>query len=407
MKTDGFEVLKRAWLHVRRNRFLWPYAFFIALAGIGPQGFSLWAQSPIPRGMTGYSPIHQVGARITDFAHGNWVLWAVFIGLGIVVGLAVIAVGSFAQVAAIGGVAQIEAGGKGGFGEAFRWGRDHFRRYLVLLLAYVAVLALVAVPSVLFWWLLGSGDDGFFFPCAGGLILGLVFILVSILASIMMEISGRFLVLEDRGVLESARMAGTLIKDFHRDVLITWLYVAVVTIAGVFSMAILIAILGSPLSWIFTMANRHHNGFLIALSMLAFLIAWALAAALSAVFAITASAMWTILFAELQPDALLLQKGPGPKRTCITPLMSRSQHTGRAMKCALNRGGYPISLVAPATCRHLLPRRYYGIFLRGFSRPPGEVENPQGVRGLIRRPLRRHQIRYVLLKRCVVNCRNQ
>lgn len=304
MQTDGFEILKRAWLDVRRKRFLWPYAFVIALAGVGPQGFSLWVQSPIPRGVTGYSPIHQIGARITDFAHNNWMLWVLFIVAGIVAGLVVIAVGSFAQVAAIGGVAEIEAGGEGGFGGAFRWGQDHVRRYLVLLLAYVAVLALVAVPSMLFWWLLGSGDDGLFFPCAGGLILGLAFVLVSILASIMMEISGRFLVLEGRGVLESVRMAWILIKDFHRDVLITWLYVAVVTIAGVFSMAILIAILGSPLSWIFTVANRHHNGFLIALSMLAFLIAWALAAALSGVFAITASAIWTIMFVELHPDAL-------------------------------------------------------------------------------------------------------
>ncbi len=304
MQTDGFEILKRAWLYVRRNRFLWPYGFFIALAGVGPQGFSLWMQSPIPRGVTGYSPIHQIGARITDFAHNNWMLWVLFVTAGIIVGLVVIAVGSFAQVAAIGGVAEIEAGGEGGFGGAFRWGRDYFRRYLVLVLAYVAVLALVAVPSVLFWWSLGSRDGGFLLPCAGGLILGLVFVLVSILASIMMEIAGRFLVLEDRGVLESVRMAGILIKDFHRDVFITWLYVAVVTIAGVFSMAILIAILGSPLSSIFTAANRHHNGFLIALSILVFLIAWALAAALSAVFAITASAMWTILFVELEPEAL-------------------------------------------------------------------------------------------------------
>ncbi|MCG2795991.1 MAG: hypothetical protein L6427_09035 [Actinomycetia bacterium] len=304
MQTDGFEIMKRAWLHVRRNRFLWPYAFFIALAGVGPQGFSLWAQSPIPRGLTGYSPIHQIGARVTDFAHNNWLFWAIFIAAGIVVGLVVVAVGSFAQVAAIGGVAEIEAGGEGGFGEAFRWGRDHFWRYLVLVLAYIVVLALVAVPSLVFWWSLGNRDGGFFFPCAGGLLLGAGFIAVSILASIMLELSGRFLVLEGRGVLESVRMAGILIKDFYRDVLIAWLYVVVVTLVGVFAMAMLIAILGSPLSWLFTVANRHHNGFLIALSMLAFLVAWALAAALSGVFAITASAIWTILFVELEPDAL-------------------------------------------------------------------------------------------------------
>ena len=33
-------------------------------------------------------------------------------------------------------------------------------------------------------------------------------------------------------------MAGILIKEFNREVLIAWLYVAMVTVAGVFSMAV-------------------------------------------------------------------------------------------------------------------------------------------------------------------------
>jgi hypothetical protein len=230
--------------------------------------------------------------------------WGLFIAAGVVVSLAVIVVGSFAQVAAIGGVADIEARGEGSFKGAFRWGREYVWRYVIMVLAYAASLAVVAVPSVVFWWSLGDREGGVFFACAAGLVLGLAFVLFSILASVVLEIAGRFLVLEGRGVAESFYLAGRLIRASFGEVLITWLYVAVVTLAGVFSMAVLIAILGSPLSWIFTLTYRHHNGFLVALSMVAFLVAWALAAALSGVFAVTASAIWTVTFAELEPDAL-------------------------------------------------------------------------------------------------------
>jgi hypothetical protein len=304
VQSDGFEVLKRAWLHVRRNRFLWPYAFFIALAGIGPQGFSLWVQSPVPRGMTGYSPIHQAGVRITDLAHNNWMTMGIFIAAGALVSLAVILVGSFAQVAAIGGVADIEARGGGSFKGGFRWGAEHVWRYFIMVLAYGAALAVAAVPSVLLWWSIGNREGGVFSACAAGLVPGVAFVLFSILASVVLEIAGRFLVLEGRGLAESFFLAWRLIRESSRDVLITWLYVAVVTVAGVFSMAVLIAILGSPLSWIFTYTYRHHNGFLVALSMMAFLASWALAAALSGVFGVTASAIWTVTFLELEPDGI-------------------------------------------------------------------------------------------------------
>ena len=307
VQTDGFEIVKRAWLYVRQHRFLWVYGFLVALAGGGSQGFSLWVQSPIPRGLTGYSPIHQIGARITDFAHNNWLFWVLFVIAGVAVGLVVLAVGSFAQIAAIGGVAEIEAGGESGFREALGWGRDHFWRYLVLVIIYVAVLGAITVPSLLFWWSLGKGKGGFVLPCVGGLILGISFVLVSMLASVMLELSGRFLVLKGTGILESIQMAGILIKDFYKDIIVAWLYVLAVTLAGVIAMAVLIAVLSSPLSWMFTFAQRHHSGFLIALSMLAFLLAWALAAALSGLFVVTGSAVWTLAFIELETDALPVQ----------------------------------------------------------------------------------------------------
>ena len=300
MTLDSLEIVKRAWRHVRRNRFLWPLAFFIALAGGGAQGFSLWVQSPILKGLTGYSPIHRIGERITDFAGSHAVFWVVFITIGVIVGLGVLVFSAFAQVSAIGAVAEVELGREGDLRSSLRWGRHSFVRYFALIVCYLLVLAVVSFPVYVFTW---AFRGGLVFPCLGWLVLGLGFLVVSVLASIMLELSGRYLVLEDLGIYDSVIRAWVLIKEHWRDGIVTWLYVMVITLAGTIAMAVLLAILGTPLVWIFTMADRHHNALLIALSVLAFFLAWAIAAALAGLFAITGSAVWTITFLELEPAA--------------------------------------------------------------------------------------------------------
>ncbi|MHB8895094.1 MAG: DUF7544 domain-containing protein [Candidatus Geothermincolia bacterium] len=296
--SEAFETLKRSWLHVRQHRYLWVIAFVIALAGGGAQGFSLWVQSPLPRGLTGLSPVHRIGTRITDFAHGNAAFWALFIIIGVFVGLVVLAAGAFAQASAIGAVSDIEYGRPSGLRGAFDWGKRYFPRFFLLALGYLLVLAVFAVPSYLFWWTVGK--KGFIFPCLGAVTLGLAFAVVAILAGIMFELSARYMVLENHGIVESVQMAGILFKDFWREVALTWLYVLVITIMGTVAMAIVVAILSTPLSWIFTTADKNHNFFLIVLSVVALMVAWAIASAFAGIFSITASTMWTLTFIDLK-----------------------------------------------------------------------------------------------------------
>jgi len=296
--SEAFETLKRAWFHVRQNRYLWVIAFVIALAGGGAQGFSLWVQSPLSRGLTGIGPIHRIGEGINNFAHGNIAFWTLFIIMGFFVGLVVLAAGAFAQAAAIGAVSDIELGRPSGLRGAFECGKRHFGRFFVLVLGYLLVLAIFAVPSYLFWWTLGK--KGFIFPCLGALTLGLAFAAVAVIAGIMFELSARYLVLEGHGILESVQMAGILFKDFWREVVLTWLYVLVITIMGTVTMAIVVSVLSVPLSWVFTTADKHHNAFLIALSILAIALAWAVASAFAGIFSITASSMWTLTFIDLK-----------------------------------------------------------------------------------------------------------
>ena len=297
MLNDGFENLKRAWLYVRTNRFLWPIAFVIALAGGGSQGFSLWVQSPISRSLTALSPIHRIGQRITDFAHGNLAFWSIFLVVGFFAGLIVVALGAFAQAAAIWGVSDVEHGRPAGLAAALRVARDHFVRVIVLVLGYLLLVGIITVPSLLFFWTVGK--KGFVLPCLAGLVLGVGLLVASVLLSVMLELSLRYAVLDDRGIVESVQMAGIFFKEFWREVALTWLYVTVISIMGTVVMAIVLAVLATPLSWIFNAADVHHNAFIIAASIVAFILAWAVAAAFAGIFSILGSAMWTLTFNDL------------------------------------------------------------------------------------------------------------
>lgn len=311
MLTNGFDIFKRALSAVRHNRFLWPFAFFIALAGGGSQGYSLLLQSPIPRGMTGFSPIHRIGEKISSYAHTHFVFTVLmFIGLGIV-GLVVLAIGILAQASAIGGVAETEAHRPCTWRDALWWGRASFLRFLAVVVAYLVLVGALSLPSILYWNAL-KGTKQFVLPCLGGLVLGLAFLLASVLGGIIVELAGRFIVLEGAGIVDGVRDAFTLFRDYWREVLLAWVYVLGISIAGTLAMAILLGILATPLVTLFNVSYRHQNPLLISFSIVVFLLAWALASALVGVFAITGSSVWTITFLEIEPVALPRSVRPGP-----------------------------------------------------------------------------------------------
>ncbi len=300
MEFDSFEIVKRAWYHVRSNRFLWVLAFFMALAGGGSQGVSLWVQSPMLRGLSGLSPMHRAGEKIADYARGNTAFWIVFLTAGVIVGLGVLLFSAFAQVSAIGAVAELDLGREGDLRTSLRWGRHSFVRYFGLMLAYIVVLAVISSPFYLLGWLAGGGT---IFPCLMWMMIAVVYLVILVAAAIMLELSARYLVLEDRGILESVQMAGILLRRHWRESVVTWLYVMLIMLAGTLVMAVVLALLGTPLAWIFNAATEHHNAFTIALSMLAFMLAWCAAAAVAGIFAITGSAVWTMTFLDLEPAA--------------------------------------------------------------------------------------------------------
>lgn len=303
MQTDPFRILRRSWELVRKNRFLWPLAFLIALAGGGSMGYNIWFQGPIPTSITGYSPLHRIGSEISDIAASNWAYTVSLLVVSILFGIAVLAVGVFAQASAVGGIAELESGRICGIRRSMGWGRQSFLRFFGLVFLYLVLVAAVSVPSIIYWrfW---SGSKGLVLPCVGGIILGLGFVFVSVLAGLIVELSARFIVLEGSGIIDSIREGIDLFRQYWKETLAAWATVLVLTALGIIAMSILVGALSGPLTSLFTKAYREHSVILVFASTVAFIGAWAAAAALAAVFAIMGSSVWTVTFLIVEPLAL-------------------------------------------------------------------------------------------------------
>jgi hypothetical protein len=358
LKTDGFEILKHALTYVRYNSFLWPLAFVIALAGGGAQGFSLWVQSPVYRGFTGYSPVHLVGDRIVDYAEGNPYFWVLFIAAGVIVALAVIAFGVIAQAAAVGGVADIDSFSEGRLKRSWRDGLDAFPRAFKLTLGYLVLMVLLAFPSFLLFWLMPDSDS--IFLLLAGLLLGGAFVLIGAVLMAVVEFAFRYLVLQGTRVVESVRMSVATCRKYWREVLVTYLYVLIINIAAGFGIVILMAVIGSPLVWIFEKTTENHNPFLIAVSILVFFVAWALSAALLGVFAITASAVWTLTFIDLQTAMHTSDQFERLRMPARPPLDSVPAGVP-GLASAMRQGTGPSPIGSPAPAWKAAPKKSKGI----------------------------------------------
>lgn len=297
MRSDPAENLKMAWLYVRHNRFLWPIAFFIALAGGGLQSFGLWLQSPIGSGLIGSSPFHRISSRVSSYAGGNTAFWVVLLAAGVVVGLAAVAFGAFAQASAIGGIAELEFGREADLRSSLAWGRYSCRRLFLLALAYIVTVAALSVPLYL---VASIAEEGVILPLLAWLALGAAFVLVTVPLGIVLELAARYLVLDDLPPMTAAAAGWRLFRREWRNCLLAWLYVMLITLAGVIVTALLLGVMAAALVPLFNASYTGHGVPLIMLGMLAFLVAWALTAAVSGVFAITGSALWTETFMDLK-----------------------------------------------------------------------------------------------------------
>lgn len=272
----------------------------IALTGGGTQGFSLWFQSPLPRSFNSLSLFGKLGTRVGEVFRSNNTYLIIFLSIGAVVGLALASLSVFAQASAVGAVAELESGRETGLQRSLWFGRTAFWRVLALTFAYFLLIALLTVPSMVLWSSFGRESEGVFFPCILGVLIGLVFVALTILLSIVYELSCRYAVIRSFGVIGSITAALSLLKESFRETVLAWFSVLIITLTSTFAMVVLVAALGSPLNWLFTYIYDHHNWLLMALGLLVSVLTWVFAVAAAGLFSVSASAVWTVSFMEFE-----------------------------------------------------------------------------------------------------------
>lgn len=303
MLSEGWEIFKKALRYVREQKSLWLFAFIIAFAGGGSQGLHLWVQSPIPAGITGLSPLHELGAIIYQAARTHWTLFALFIFFGVLVGLFVFSAGVFSQASAVWGVVEGEVNGKSSVRSAAKKGWESLGGCFVLSFAFAFLITLLSLPMSSLFELIGK-LKGFAFALGffGEVILGLVFSLLSAIASMLLELSIRNVVTRALNPWQALKLGVDIFEKRWRDVVVTWLYALMVSFVGMLVMAFFVTAIGSPLVSMFWKSSRGESPIMVGLSILAFIFAWALSSVLAGAFAITANTTWTLSYLRLVED---------------------------------------------------------------------------------------------------------
>jgi len=296
-------IFRRMLEIIRKDRFLWLFAFFIAFSGAASQSYSLSFSSPIPRGFTAFSPWHKAGEKLTSFASLHMPLKVFLIVVAVVIGLAMLALRAFSEGSAIGGVADLEAERPSGIRSAARHGWAAFFRFVAIVVLYAILSAALAVPSVLYLNAF-KGSKQFVIPCLGGIVLGVGFIVVVLFAGIIVQLAERFIVLEGSGVFHSIKQALNAFRVYWRDVLATWAMVLGVNLVSLLVTMIVLGIISWPFTWLFKLSYDHHSVPLAALAILAFFVLWGLVSLVIGAFALAASTTWTLSFLQIEPVAL-------------------------------------------------------------------------------------------------------
>ncbi|MDD5748849.1 MAG: hypothetical protein PHP64_07390 [Actinomycetota bacterium] len=303
MRIEGTELLKRAWEIFRRNHFLWVIGFLMALGGgSAPDislNFNLWIKSPIPRGLTGYAPIFEFADKIGEAARENPALHSTLIFFGFLVALLFLILRIYSQACAIRAVSEIEEGSTPNFSGSLKLGKNTFFKYLILFLMFAAATGAASIPFMIFLRVFG-GKKWSILPFAFSVILGLILAVCVVVFGMVFELAARMLVINEEEITGSVRGAISLLRDFWRECLFVWILTLFISIAGAIVIAIILGIIGIPISSLSDVVKEHQNFLLISLSIPVLVAAWSFISFFSGLFSVYSSALWTILSRELK-----------------------------------------------------------------------------------------------------------
>jgi hypothetical protein len=280
------KILKRAWQILWNYRMLWVFGFILALTvGAGGNSFSNnnssrndrqengqerpWNLHPSDdwnwEGLKGETPgeklneaFRQAGVEIQKLQAKYPVEFRMGIAV-FITALVMILIFSFigailryiAETAAIRMVNEYEQSGvKVGFrqGWQYGWSREAWRVFLINFVVHIPSLVLFVILGVLGWWIVSAALSGVESTLVTSLIagIGLAFVSILITAVLMVvlyllrDFAWRMTILEGTGVLESLRLATTLVKRNWKSAGLMWLVMIGIKIAWGIAFIILV-----------------------------------------------------------------------------------------------------------------------------------------------------------------------
>jgi hypothetical protein len=303
MNIEYGNLFSKAWKITWGNKWLWVLGFLAGLGGGSNFNFNSSSRTNTPIGPNG--PSTQLPPEVRQMLEQLQRPEVIGIALTVVCVALIIAVGLFilqviARGGLIGGIRSADDNGKVGLGEAWAIGRRYFWRMLGLeILQLLPIIVLVAIGGVI--------AIAFSAVTAG---LGLLCILpviciLAILAipyNLVFWLGGFGLVLEDLGVVDSAKRGWALLKTYPGPVLIVGaiLFILLLIVSAV--TLIPVALIAVPAMFAFAGDPQHPNMGLLAGSGLALLCLIPILWVVQAILTTWVYSVWTLLYRQLIID---------------------------------------------------------------------------------------------------------
>jgi len=295
---DYIGIIKRAFQITIKNKYLWLFGL-LAGAGGGGGSYNFYNGGSGDLSNVANRNFRSPYLQMRNFLTDNWIWIAVIIGIILVIGIILLILSIISQGALVGCINKVDNNKKSGIKDGFKIGKNYFWRVLGLgLLTGIVIFAAVIILGIPIMML-------FYYKMIGrGILLVLVALLIFIPLAVVinyMTVFGlRFIVLKNKKVIESLRLAFDLfMKNVWPSIAMSLIMMAVGLVVGMIMIIafIVVAIPFVILGFIaYFIAQWMGVVIVVILGMLVFFF---LSFLLGSIMSTFKSGVWTLAFKEL------------------------------------------------------------------------------------------------------------
>jgi len=303
MNIEYGNLFSKAWKITWGNKWLWVLGFLAGLGGGSNFNFNSSSRTNTPIGPNG--PSTQLPPEVRQMLEQLQRPEIIGIALTILcIGLLIIVALFFLQVIArgglIGGIRLADDNGKVGLGEAWAIGVRYFWRMLGLEILQLLPIIVLVVLAVLAFAIIGAATFGLGVLCL--LPVGCILVIILIPYNLVFWLGGFGLVLEDLGVMDSAKRGWALLKTYPGPVIIVGVILFILLfIVGIVTL-IPLAVIALPAILAFAGDPQHPNMSLLVGSGLALLCLIPILWLVNAILTTWVYSVWTLLYRQLIID---------------------------------------------------------------------------------------------------------